>query len=132
MIHKNRGFTLTELLIVVGITGILVSLSFVAYSTAQRNSRDSRRKTDLKAIQQGFEQYYGASNLYPQTCGSIGASYLPGGIPADPKGEDYSQYCNTTSYCFCALLESGVGANSTYDCSGNTTGKFYCVKQLQQ
>ena len=56
---KNKNaFTLLELLVVIGIIGVLVSLAMVSYTSAQRKSRDSRRQADMKAIQGALDVYY--------------------------------------------------------------------------
>ncbi|MCX6794109.1 MAG: type II secretion system protein [Candidatus Gottesmanbacteria bacterium] len=149
---KNRGFTLMELLIVIAIIGILVSVSVVSYSSAQKKGRDARRHTDLKAMQNAWEQYYADNNAnYPATCGYsttptpgvMSGTYLPGGMPFDPKsGATPTPYlsinagwssCSATSYCFCAGLEGE--ANSKTDCTGNVAPTGYigldCVRSLQ-
>jgi len=138
-----------ELLIVIAIIGILVSISVVSYSTAQKKGRDSRRISDMKAVQNAFEQYYADHNgSYPATCDVIKAdtTYLPGGLPADPRnytGADAAttfvynfsnSHCSASSYCFCAHLESGTeNASADPDSSAcvYASGSYYCVGNLQ-
>ncbi len=147
---KKRGFSLMELLIVIAIIAILVSVSVVSYSSAQKKGRDARRHTDLKALQNAWEQYYADNNAnYPATCGYsvtptpgvMSGTYLPGGMPYDPKsGPTPTPYtsivtptCSTTSYCFCAGLEGET--NSKTDCAGAAAPSGYigldCVRSLQ-
>ena len=128
----DAGFTLLELLIVIAIIGILVSIGVASYSLAQKQSRDQRRRIDVKAVQDAWEQYYADNNgTYPGSC-SVSATYLPAGLPADPKtGVSYAVSCTSTTYCFCAALETGTG-NADAACSFSAAAKtHYCVSGLQ-
>lgn len=135
----SLGFSLMELLVAVSIIAILVSVAVTAYSTGQKKARDNRRKGDLKEVQNGFEQYYADNKgSYPSSC-SLTATYLPNGMPTDPKtGTAYTAVtgwssCSTSIFCVCAGLEGET--NAVTDCSGAAapsgyTG-MYCVKNAQ-
>lgn len=137
IIDRKYGFTLIELLIVIALIAILTAISAVSFSTIQKKSRDSRRINDLKAIQNAFEQYYGDNSAYPSSCASPGDTYLPSGMPTDPKGVTPYIYgtgavCDSTGYCYCATLENTTGGNSsTTGCVWGTGQPYYCVKNLQ-
>lgn len=63
---KNRkGFTLVELLVTISIIGILSAIGLVLYSTVLKQSRDSKRQSDLKSIQLALEQYSNDQGFYP-------------------------------------------------------------------
>lgn len=130
----KRGFSLIELLVVIALIGILTAVATASYTTMQKKSRDSRRISDMKAIQQGLEQSFSDTSNYPTGAGClVDATYLPNGYPTDPKTK--VSYSNTMScpdgntYCVCATLEVESG-NSPIDCSG-ITGDFFCVHQQQ-
>lgn len=135
---RQRAFTLLELLIVVGLIGILISVGTVAYTAAQKKSRDSRRKSDLKAVQNALEQYYADNaNKYGSTF-APGTGYLPGGIPVDPKtgvgyASTYGATIDDSGYCMCTALESET--NTLNDCGGGAVPSGYrglfCVRNLQ-
>lgn len=129
---KNKGFTLLELLIVIGIIGVLVALATVSYSATQKAGRDSRRKQDMVAIQNALEQYYSATAyVYPGTCSTAAVSYMKSPWPTDPDGSAYpKQTCSADSYCVCALLEKTGSGNSDNAC-GFAGGDYYCVGNLQ-
>ncbi|MBI1871807.1 type II secretion system protein [Candidatus Collierbacteria bacterium] len=129
---RKNGFTLLELLVVVGIIAILVSLVSVAYNTAQKRARDARRRGDMNAMKNALEQYYSANSfVYPTTC-STASTYITGAWPADPGSYTYTQTCAAASYCICAQLETGSGGNSSSSaCGWASNGAYYCVANLQ-
>lgn len=142
---KQNAFTLFELLVVVSIIGILVALGTVAYSNAQKKARDSKAKSDIKAMSDSMEQYYVENNEYPSSCDAVAGDTWQGVWPPnDPRGRasDHSDYaysgvantdCSSAGYCFCAELEAGSGGNaSNADCSSwASDGAYYCITQQQ-
>lgn len=126
--HK-KGFTLLEMLVVIGIIAILVSLGIASYTTVQKKSRDARRKGDLKTIQNSLEQYYSICGYnYPTPesgsfrgiyCASPTTGVLPT-APVDPK--TITPYpctlCSESNYTLCTTLESETPSN-------------YCVSNQQ-
>lgn len=135
-IKKQRGFTLLELLVVIGIIGVIMALATVAYSTAQIGGRNARRKRDLVAIQNALEQYYSANTFkYPAGTCTAASSYLKSSWPVDPNtGLDYTGTgtCSETTYCICVTMEgAGTSGNSGANCSWNTAKTHYCVGNLQ-
>lgn len=141
--HKQGGFTLLELLVVIGIIGILISMIVVAFSTAQLSSRDARRRSDMKAMQDAFEQYYSDTEngairfAYGANCDAMTTSaYFPNASrPVDPKNTgSYVYTCNSTvsSYCVCTLLEKTGSGNASNDtCTYAAGGDYYCLSNLQ-
>lgn len=122
----KRGFTLIELLVVIAILGILIAIVSSSFLTAQKQSRDSKRKTDLEQIRQALETYRSVNNQYPDTANWESA--LTGGgyintIPVDPGngGYDY-QYVSSTEYNLCAGLEitPAVPDSCSLDCGSLT------------
>jgi len=66
-----KGFTLLEVLVVIGIISILVTLGIASYSTAQKKARDAKRQSDLKGAQQVMEQCYSVNSFaYPAILGT--------------------------------------------------------------
>ncbi len=67
----TSGFTLLELLVVIGIISILLGFGAVSYSTSQKKARDAKRKADLQAIQKVLEQCYSVNTYsYPVITGN--------------------------------------------------------------
>jgi prepilin-type N-terminal cleavage/methylation domain-containing protein len=152
--QKQKAFTLLELLVVIAIIGILISLGVASFSNAQKKSRDSRRREDLKAVQNGLEQYYADFTRYSASSGSnenyltnlmggllnlsnvsVSNEYFPAGAPMDPRGQNpyiYKATYNNNSYCVCALLENpGTGNSNSSTCGFVASGNYFCVSNLQ-
>lgn len=84
----KESFTLVELLIVISIVSVLSALSIASYSNVMKNSRDTKRKTDLRKVQIALEQYYATYGTYrvdggagwtDPKCGCGWLSYVDGG-----------------------------------------------------
>ena len=62
---NRSGFTLIELIVVMAVTGILITAGLTSYQGTQRSSRDARRRADLEGIRQALEVYKSSSGVYP-------------------------------------------------------------------
>lgn len=126
IIKKEGGFTLLELLIVIVIIGILALLIIPNITSAPKKARDTQRKTDLRAIQKGLEEYFVSNNVYPGTSGqadavlgalTAGTAPIMKTVPTDPKNSSpyvytYAPANGNTTYTLTACLENG-GDNGT-------------------
>lgn len=123
-VRMKKGFTLIELLVVISIIGILASLTFVSYSGAQKQTRDTERRSDLAQYRNGLANYAAANDgLYPDsiTDDSIGSGSdlcivlspdFISSCPPDPTNSgDYTYHflSDTTGiqYLLWAKLETG-------------------------
>lgn len=120
---KQRGFSLLELLVVIGIVSILLAIAISSFSTAQKKSRDAKRQADLRTIQQAAEQYYSICNyVYPTfsagvrgpiICTNPSQAIIPTDkLPFDPKSTTpylckNGSTCNTSEFTLCATPELG-------------------------
>ena len=63
--HKQKGFTIVELLIVIVVIAILAAISIVAYNGIQQRARDSQRDVDIVAVVKALELYYIDNGQFP-------------------------------------------------------------------
>lgn len=79
-----KGFTLTELVIVIGVIAVLSSAILYNYGRSRITARDTQRQQIVTAIQSTLERYYGDFGSYPtgNLCTALSASLI--GSPADP------------------------------------------------
>ena len=75
---NDQGFTLIELMVVVGIIGILVSIAAPNFQRYQSKARQSEAKIALSAIYSGEKAFYSEYAAHIGDFGAIG--YTPEGI----------------------------------------------------
>ncbi len=76
--HKRRGFTIVELVIVMVIMAILLGLGFVSLTRSQANARDAERDSDAGTIARGLETRYKEGN---PNATSAAYALTPGSYP---------------------------------------------------
>lgn len=65
--HKQNGFTIVELLIVIVVIGILAAITIVAYNGIQARSKVAKKEAEINIIQKKLETYRVINNTYPLT-----------------------------------------------------------------
>lgn len=78
---SSKGFTLLELLVVIGIIGLLASILVLNLTSARRRARDTKRVADVRNLQTAAEDYFGKLGKYPVTIGDLVTN---GNIPVWP------------------------------------------------
>ena len=139
---KNQGFTIVELMIVIVVIGILATLVITTYNGVQSKARDTKRQTDINAIQGQVEAYNTNAGYYPTLTNlntpawratnlkGLDSSALqdPQGsaqtLVASPAAKSYAYAAlpagcdnvttNCTSYTLTATLENQINGSSTY------------------
>ncbi len=146
-LKNKKGFTLIEVLVVVSIIGLLSAVILVGLGGFRTKSRNTRRITDLKSIQNGLELYYNKNNQYPDDYEAvINAGLGITKLPKDPSsaGKYLYSVCGTEkqAYVLGATLEDAAASDPVFkdsdqqvfnlrpECSpfsGGCTPPNYCV-----
>ncbi len=75
---RRSGFTLIEMLVVVGIILLLISLVVAVVFRAQKAAGRARTKSDLQAVSAALEQYRSDFNTYPAVPPNAKGSWMLG------------------------------------------------------
>jgi len=105
--HKNSGFTIVELLIVIVIIGILAAIVVVAYTGITNSAKESAIKSDLVNVKKKMLVYKVTNGTYPTSTIQLSA--------ADIKASKtiYDTTANNFYYCYNrATDEFAIGART--------------------
>ena len=112
-IHKSKGFTLIELMIVILIIAILVGIAIPVYLAAQANARRRTCQANLRTIDGAINTYFADLEAYPNTIAVMSGTVLKK-IPA----------CEGNSYTIAA---GAVGDPPTVSCPTNGAGTDHTI-----
>ncbi len=145
----NNGFTLVEIMVVIGIIAILTAALLSMLNPAKQfaRARNSQRRADISTIATALEQYYADNNEYPESdtidtlgtllTGTSGTTdvYLKV-MPKDPKSPTMN-YCynnnpdelstnNYQNFLLCAELE-GADKDEIPEYYVSKKGSLKCI-----
>jgi len=102
--HKQHGFTVIELLIVIVLLLILVTLVALTYSGVQTKNRNSERQATINSLQGQMEAYYAQHNKYPTLDNLNDATWrtqntkdLAGDVLKDPRWKPSNKQCTNNA-----------------------------------
>jgi general secretion pathway protein G len=82
--HKQNGFTLIELIIVITLIGILVGLGLPQFKNATKRARETVLKENLFQMRKLINQYLVDKGKYPQSLYTLVEEEYLFRIPIDP------------------------------------------------
>jgi len=91
--RRGRGFTLIELMVVVGIVAILVAIALPSYQDAVRKGKRGQAKSDVIEIAQRAERYRTVNNAYDAGAGFWAS--VPSADKRSPRGTAAADYLIT-------------------------------------
>lgn len=122
--NRKEGFTIVELLIVIVVIGILALLVITTYSGIQQKARNSKRQSDVAAIQTQLEAFYQQGGYYPSLADMNSASWLSSNMKSldqnaliDPSNPTQSKTLVASpaakSYAYAVTDASGASCEAT-------------------
>lgn len=125
---RKSGFTLLELLVTATIMAVLTAIAITSYSSINKRSRDTKRRSDIEQIRSALEMYRAGNGYYPPVESELITTYLPL-WPSDPISSQTYIYTPTDQsggnyygYCLSALLESSDPSDTCTPSTGNNYG----------
>lgn len=94
MLYKRNGFSLLEMLMVVGIILILTTIAIPKFTSATKNAKVAKIKADLHIISNAAAMYEIDNGTYPATVAELAKEDTKGKqyLQAEPKLPDDSTY----------------------------------------
>ena len=135
MSNRRTGYTIIELMITLGLIGILATLAIPSFLRLQLRAKTAEGRTNIAAIREAEETYYSEFNFYvgalPPMPVAIGAQKTSWGLPVTdphgfntlgftPEGAMYFQYAVTTdSTSYTIAARSDVDGDGTFNTWGS-------------
>lgn len=105
-----------ELLVVIGIIGLLASILVINLTSARRRARDTKRIADVRNLQTASEDYYGKKGKYPTLISDLVTDGQIPNWPLDPLAPSGTT-CTANSdlcYWYAAYTPSGALGPQSY------------------
>ena len=112
-ISNQHGFSLIELLVVMGIVSTLIAVALPRYASYRATAYDSRAELDLRSIAMAEEAYFLENDKY-LACSDSSCESLPG-IKRLSNGVSLSVTTTETGFKGTSSHPKGTGKTFTWD-----------------
>lgn len=141
--RSKKGFTLIEMLVVLGIIGLLAAITITSISSARATSRDKVRISDIEQLRLSFRLLLESAGSYPTNVtyeGGVSINSVTelktfGRVPVDPIDNSTYKYVYDSQYSckgtkqvvYATALEKLPDANEDVLCGTNGSTKYIAV-----
>ena len=108
--NYNDGFTIVELLIVIGIIGILAAITVVAFNGVQQRAKSSKAQADISNVNKLVQAYKATNGEYPITAPALFAGYNTSTARTDINCGGGSKQSDWVPGISSSLPQSGTGS----------------------
>ena len=113
LMHRSKGFTLIELMIVILIIAILVGIAIPVYLAARTNAQRRTCQANLRTIDGAINTYYADGEAYPGSMANMVGPVL--------KSEPFCPTTGATAYGFSAAGSDPPVVSCPTNPNGNHT-----------
>jgi prepilin-type N-terminal cleavage/methylation domain-containing protein len=136
LLKRQKGFTIVELLIVIVVIGILATLVIVTFTGIQQKARNTKRQTDINAVNSHVEAFYAQNGYYPTLAHINDATWrgtnmkgLDTAALKDPKGSASTLVAAPAANAYAYAVTDDAGASCATD--ETTCAKFTLTATLE-